>query len=233
MTLAGMKPHHGQAMVDKKLSALDGLIDRGRRKLREFFNVKNPRDVKRAAEIQTQDKLDTGMSGETISKHNLAQMQAFQKHADRAVVRETAMYRWSTSGEDTPVSEADGRDIANAHLDRQSALDLMQVAIAGGLNPAQVQGHMLTMRQAFDTGCKVGLLLRGHPITVTVEDAIEIEKAIAAVQRGPAETDEDGAYSYLADALAKCEKTLGLSKVATRVHSSKMTEIVTPLHNPG
>jgi hypothetical protein len=232
MTLAGMKPHHGQAMVDKKLSAFDGLIDRGRRKLRDFFNVKNPRDVKRAAEIETQDKLDTGMSGETINEHNVDQMQAFQKHADRAVARETAMYRWSTSGEDTPVSAVDGRDIANAHLDRQSAFALMQVAIGGGVNPSVVEGHLRSMQQAFDTGRKVGLLLRGKPITVTIEDANEIEKAIAIVRGGPPETDKDGAYHYLADALAKCEETLGLSKVAARVRGSKMTEIVTLSRNP-
>ncbi|MBO9591154.1 hypothetical protein [Devosia sp.] len=231
-TLAGAKSHHGKAMVDKKLKVFDGWIDRGRRKVRDFFNAKEPGDVARAATIETQEKLDTGMSGEAISQHNVAQIRAFEKHAGRAVARETAMYRWSTSDDDTPVAEADGRDIANAHLERQSAIDLMQVAIAGGLNPSQIQGHLLTMRQAFDTGCKIGRVLRGNPITVTIEDANEIEKAIATVRRGPPETHEDGCYHYLADALAKCEETLGLSKVAARVRSSRMTEIITPSRNP-
>lgn len=199
LTLSGARSDDmGEAAGDRKLSWFDGLIDRGRRKVRALFNVENARDVSKASVELTQAKLDAGMTAQAITSDNLSQMNALTGHEAQALARETAMYRWSTGG-DQPIDRTDGRDIANAHLTRQSAHDLMLVAINGNLNPAEVQGHLLEFQQAFDTGRKLGRLRRGHSINIAADDALHIRKAINTVKMlDQPKTEADEAYWEIA-----------------------------------
>ena len=208
-----------------RLRWLKGLIDRARRLAADFFKVTAPRHAERHFADRTRDRLRKGAAVDIVEADHIAQLRTFDRHESRTVTREGAMQRWARNADaDQSIEPGDMREIANAHLDRQDASDLMRVAIDGTLNPADVQGHSQLMREAFETGRKVGLVLRGQPVMLTVTDAGHMRNAITMASRQIVETDEDAAYFYLADALARFRDPFEWLRIADRILASKTPE---------
>lgn len=228
-----ISPKEGAVAEVGSLNRLKGLIDRGRRIFQRLFPMQRARDVALVYKSEAEAKLASGATLETIEAGNLELLQALDGQEERTRKREGAMYRWNRNvDEDQPVDAADLRELTNAFIDRESAVELMRVAIAGDINPADTHGNLKTMRRTFAAGRKIGVLLRGQPITVTVEDALEIEAAIATVRSQRLETQKDGCYYYLADALGRCEDPLAWPELAGRIVASGRSEIVLPQGDP-
>lgn len=227
-TLLGLDPSDIEVLdTHPLLRWFNGLIDRARRLAADFFQVAAPRQAERHFAERTAERLTKGDDPDLVEADHIAQLRTFEMHEERAVVREGAMQRWSRDVEDErPIGASDMREIANAHRERQSARELMRVAIDGSLNPADVQGHSQLMVRAFKAGRKVGLVLRGHPVMLTVADATQIRKAITVARHQILETDEDAAYFYLADALARFPDPFEWLRIADNILASKTPEMV-------
>lgn len=188
-------------------SRFRGLLDRGRRTVARFFGLSHARDVARKEALVVDARLSDGKTVESLEADIQCRGQAFAGNEARAVRHERAMYRWNRNVEEgRPIDPADLIDIVNGLPDRQRAYDLMRIAVAGDLNPADTHRNLENMRDRFDLGHRIGKLMRGGDIDVSPEDAMILAYALhftrqSAVENKLPETDADACNVYLADAM--------------------------------
>ncbi len=225
-----------------KMRRFDGLIDRGRLLAPTFFGVDKAGEVARAEEHRIAGRIEAfdpdapGAEDITamLEQDNFDRLRHLADHELRAKAHEGAMARWSASvREGKPIEGADGLDVANGIVRRQSAPDLMRVAIDGDLNPAEVHRNLETMREAFEVGRLIGRLSRGCSIELAVGQAkiLILSLHIFASQlheTGKPETEADGCAWFLADAALACHDLGFWNATVARILDTGEAETVAP-----
>lgn len=225
-----------------KMRRFDGLIDRGRRLALTFFGVARANDVTKAEEGRIADRIGSfnadptalEETAATLEREHFDQVRDLADHELRAQAHEGAMARWSASFRaGRPVEFADGLDVTNGSVTRQSAPTLMRLAIDGKLNPIEVNRNMETMREACEVGRLIGLLRKGHDIALTPEQAaILIQSLHVFVSQvhgsGRPETEADGCDWYLADAALGCHDLGFWNGTIARIVETGVAETVQP-----
>lgn len=144
------------------------------------------------------------------------------------------MGRWSASArKGAPIEFADGLDVTNGIVTRQSAPTLMRVALGGELNPAEVHRNLETMREVFQVGVLIGRLSRRQAIELTLGQAkILIQSLDVFVSQlhgsGQPETEADGCAWYLADAALRCHDLGFWNTTVARILETGKPETVMP-----
>jgi hypothetical protein len=216
-------------------SALKGLIDRGRRKVAVFFHVSRPTKVAHTIAAETTRRIVTEgpVAKLLIEEDNLSRATSLARHEARAKAHEAAMYRWSRNLDlGQPIDDADLREVANAHADRQSAAELVRLAISGGLNPGLVHRNHGQMRDRFELAEKLGQLMRGEEIKFTLQDAGTLGVAIQTSWRGFPQTDQDCADSLLVDAALNGLDQTEWQRLLAQVTNSGTSVTVRARRNP-
>lgn len=225
----------GKASDKGSMSVLKGLIDRGRRKVTAFFHVSRPAKVALAIAAETAHRIATeGPEAKPlIEEDNLARATSLANHEARAKAHEAAMYRWSRnldSGQ--PIDDADLREVANAHADRQGAAELVRLAISGGLNPGLVHRNHRQMRERFELAEKLGRLMRGEKIELTIQNAGTLGVAIQTSWRGFPQTDQDCADCLLVHAALNCLDQAEWQRLLAQVANSGASVAVRARRDP-
>ncbi|MET3889339.1 hypothetical protein ABIE41_000415 [Bosea sp. OAE506] len=226
-----------------KMRRFDGLIDRGRRLALTFFGVERANDVTKAEEGRIADRIGpfnddpTALeeTAATLEREHVDQVRDLADHELRAQAHEGAMARWSASVRaGRPVEFADGLDVTNGTVTRQSAPTLMRLAIDGNLNPIEVNRNMETMREACEVGRLIGLLRKGQAIALTRgQAAILIQSLQVFISQlhgsGRPETEADGCDWYLADAALNCHDLSFWNRTIARILETGATETIEPM----
>ena len=162
---------------DGKIKLVEGLVDRASRIVADFMGVKKPTHVSRADATRTRERIRNAgrdvstIIGEIDEDHRDRASALFDNQV-RAIAHDRAMERWSAAVRDgQPISRPQAIEICNGYSDRAPASELMRIAIAGDLNPADVHRNQETARMQFEVGRLLGRLRREQSITLSASHA--------------------------------------------------------------
>ncbi|KAB0678445.1 hypothetical protein [Aureimonas leprariae] len=190
-----------------KVSRFRGLLDRGRRRVAQFFGFAQARDLAKREAASVLARLADGKTADDVENDILRRAETFARDESRTLSHERAMYRWNRNADvGRPIDAADLIDIVNGLPDRQKSYDLMRLAINADRNPADVHRNLENFRAEFDLGRRIGRLMRGEEIGVSPDDARLLAYALhaarqSAVENKLPETEADACNLYLADAM--------------------------------
>ena len=217
---------------DGKRKLVQGLLDRASRIVATFMRVKKGAHVARAEAERVRERLDgAGQAAATvmneIEEDHVAQVGNLVDNQTRAIAHERAMERWSAAVRDgLPMSRAEAIEICNAHADRMASHDLMRIAIAGDLNPADVHRNRETSRQEFEVGRILGRLRRNQDITLEVSHAEILAPTFQIFAEQRLVTERDAcAYLLAAEALS-CRDLRSWHGILTRISETSAAETV-------
>lgn len=222
-----------------KVGRFRGLLDRGRRRVAQFFGFAQARDVAKKEAEGVITRLADGKTADELEKDILRRAETFARDESRTLSHERAMYRWNRNAEaGRPIDPADLIDVVNGLPDRQVSYDLMRLAIDADRNPADVHRNLENFRAVFDLGRRIGRLMRGEVIVVSQDDAVLLAYALHTASRCRSEgwlpeTDADACNLYLADAmLAICQEARRWYDRIDRILETGTAERVSPADLP-
>lgn len=225
---ARAKPNAVVPTFDFIMGLVEGLIDRGRRLAKAFFNISS------AADLIAREKAGVGIRireyGPGVLEHiegdNVDRVQGMAWNRERASRVSKAMEHWAErTASSQPITILSGERLTNASAERMTASALMKIAIAGD---SEIHPNLVIEQDRFELGRVIGQLSRGRPIEIDAYHAMMLRFALIKRGLGCLETQFDTMNFLLAEAALTCRDMASWMKTLDRIASTGVGENIQP-----